>query len=138
MNLVEKVERVKVLENEIKSIKVNFQTEMFDYIHQEFRKLGFVTDPRGKHFERSLYNPKLKVSIHVGNITNVSAGVNVVDMINEGINWGTAYHKLTNGTEIRFNYLKNDFEKFYNTTFKNRVKKLEELLVEISVLQKKG
>ena len=88
MNVVEKVERVKVLKNEIKSIRVDFQTEMFDYIHQEFRKLGFITDPRGNEYERGLYNPELKISIWVQNISENGAGINVYDMINDGMNWG--------------------------------------------------
>lgn len=45
-------------------------------------------------------------------------------------NWGKKYHKLTNGTEVIFNYLKTDFDKFYNTTYKNKVEKLNEVLVD--------
>ena len=52
----------------------------------------------------------------------------VTDMVDDGMNWGSAYNELKNGCDIRFNYLKQDFEKFYNTTFKNRVKKLEDIL----------
>jgi hypothetical protein len=128
MNVIEKVERVKVLKSEIKSIRVDFQTEMFDYIHQEFRKLGFVTDPRGEDYKRGLYNPELKISIWVQNITVNSAGINVYDMVNDGMNYGKNYNKIVGG--LRFNYSKVSFEKFYNTTFKNRVKKLEEVLAD--------
>jgi len=128
MNVIEKVERVKVLKGEIKSIRADFQTEMFDYIHQEFRKLGFVTDPRGEAYERGLYNPELKISIWVQNITVNSAGINVYDMVNDGMDYGKKYNKIVAG--LRFNYSKVSFEKFYNTTFKNRVKKLEEVLAD--------
>jgi len=130
MTMTEKITKLQELNKEIGSIKNNFKTDMFNFIIGEFEKRGFVTDPRGKGFERGLYNPELKVSIHVGNISNMSVGISVIDMVNNGMNWGTAYNSLTNGTEIRFNYLKNDFEKFYNTTFKNRVKKLEEILAD--------
>jgi len=106
------------------------KVEIFENTQNEFRKRGFVTDPRGEAYGRSLYDPKTKISVHIGNVGTVTAGIGVIDMVNDGMNWGTAYHKLTNGTEIRFNYLKNNFEKFYNTTFKNRVKKLEELLAD--------
>lgn len=104
------------------------KVEMFEYVKEELKKRGFVTDPRGEAYGRSLYNPETKVSAHIGTIGKSSVGISVIDMINNGMNWGTAYHSLTNGTEIRFNYLKNDFEKFYNTTFTNRVNKLNRLL----------
>jgi hypothetical protein len=128
MNVVEKVERVKVLKNEIKSIRVDFQTEMFDYIHQEFRKLGFITDPRGNEYERGLYNPELKISIWVQNISENGAGINVYDMINDGMNWGDKVSKV--GGHTRFNYIKTSFDKYYGTTFKKQVKKLGKSLVD--------
>jgi len=117
MKVVEKVERVKVLKNEIKTIRKDFQTEMFDYIHQEFSKLGFITDPRGEHYSRSLYNPSLKISIHVGNITENSASINVYDMINDGMNWGSKYQKIHTGSIVSFNYIKKTFDQFYNGPF---------------------
>jgi hypothetical protein len=127
--MTEKIAKLQELNKEINSIKLSFKTDMFNFIIGEFKKRGFVTDPRGKGFERSLYNPELKVSIHIGNISNMSAGISVIDMVNDGMNWGNAYRKLSNGTEIRFNFLKYNFEEFYNTTFKNRVKKLDNILV---------
>jgi hypothetical protein len=101
---------------------------MVTFILDEFKKRGFVIDPRGESYGRGLYNPELKISIWVGNVTNLSVGILVIDMVNDGMNWGSTYKELKNGCDIRFNYLKQDFEKFYNTTFKNRVKKLGDIL----------
>ena len=117
------------MNTEIKSIRESFKIEMFNYIVEEFKKRGFVADPRNGYIW-GLYNPELKISIHVGSITKVSFGISIYDMVNDGMTWGNGYKKLSNGTEIRFYHLKKDFEKFYNTTFKNRVKKLN-LLSEV-------
>jgi hypothetical protein len=127
MTTTDKIAKVQGLNNEIKSIQSGLKPEMVTFILDEFKKRGFVIDPRGELYERSLYNPELKVSIFVGNVTNLSVAILVTDMVNDGMNWGVAYKEL-NGIDIRFNYLKQDFEKFYNTTFKNRVKKLEDIL----------
>ena len=127
MNVVEKV---KELSGELKNLKKEFKVDMFEYVQQEFRKRGFVSNPRGKGFERSLYNPETNINVHIANITNNSVIINVIDVVNDGMNWGKAYHKLPNGTDIRFNFLKQDFNKFYDTTYINRVNKLNELLVD--------
>ena len=127
MTTTDKIDKVQGLNNEIKSIQSGLKPEMVTFILDEFKKRGFVIDPRGELYERSLYNPELKVSIFVGNVTNLSVAILVTDMVNDGMNWGVAYNQL-NGSVIRFNYLKQDFEKFHNTTFKNRVKKLEDIL----------
>lgn len=127
MNVVEKV---KELSGELKNLKKEFKVDMFEYVQQEFRKRGFVSNPRGKGFERSLYNPETNINVHIANITNNSVIINVIDVVNDGMNWGKAYHKLPNGTDIRFNFLKQDFDKFYDTTYINRVNKLNELLVD--------
>lgn len=106
--------------------------EMFEYVQQEFKKRGFVTDPRGEAYGRSLYNPETKVSVHVGNIGKSSAGISVIDMVNDGMNWGKAYLNLNlkNGTEVRFNFKTKTFDKFFNTTYQNRVKKLNQFLAD--------
>ncbi len=70
------------------------------------------------------------MSVRIGNIGTSYISISVIDMVNNGMNWGSAYNKIPGGTQIRFNYLKNDFEGFYNTTFTNRVKKLEEILAK--------
>jgi hypothetical protein len=127
MNVVEKV---KELSGELKNLKKEFKVDMFEYVQQEFRKRGFVSNPRGKGFEQSLYNPETNINVHIANITNNSVIINVIDVVNDGMNWGKAYHKLPNGTDIRFNFLKQDFDKFYDTTYINRVNKLNELLVD--------
>jgi hypothetical protein len=128
MMMTEKIEKLQKLTKEINSVKEILDKDMFDFVIGEFKKRGFVTDPRGNNYNRSLYNPELGVSIHIGNISKISVAISVIDTINGGMNWGKAYHKLNSGTQIRFNYIKNDFEKFYNTTFKNRVKKLNDIL----------
>ena len=128
MTTTDKIAKVQGLNNEIKSIQSSLKPEMETFILDEFKKRGFVIDPRGESYGRGLYNPELKISIWVGNVTNLSVAMLVTDMVDDGMNWGSAYNELKNGCDIRFNYLKQDFEKFYNTTFKNRVKKLEDIL----------
>ena len=127
MTTTDKITKIQELNNEIKPIQSDLKSEMLNFILDEFKKRGFVIDPRGESYKRCLYNPELKVSISVGNVTNLSVAILVTDMVNNGMNWGVAYNQL-NGSVIRFNYLKQDFEKFHNTTFKNRVKKLEDIL----------
>jgi hypothetical protein len=107
------------------------KVEMFEYIKEEFSKRGFIADPRGVDYKRGLYNPETKIHIHIGNIGTVSAAIQVVDMVNDGMNWGKAYNKLPNGTEIRFNFRDKTFDKFFNTTYTNRVKKLNKILEEM-------
>jgi hypothetical protein len=128
MDLLVKVDRLKELKGEVKSLTKEMQTDMFEYVLQEFRKRGFVTDPRNDGRERSLYSPVDKVSIHIGNITQNSVSISVTDMVNDGMNWGTAYNKVHNGTAILFNYLKVDFDKFYNRVYQKRVNLLNEIL----------
>jgi hypothetical protein len=128
MELLAKVDRLKELKGEVKSLTKEMQTDMFEYVLQEFRKRGFVTDPRNDGRKRSLYNPIDKVSIHIGNITQNSVSISVTDMINDGMNWGTAYNKIHTGTAILFNYLKVDFDKFYDKVYKKRANLLNEIL----------
>lgn len=136
MELLDRVNKIERLNSELKSFKKEMSTDMFDYVMSEFRKRGFVTDPRtdprGEHFKRSLYSPENGITIHIGNITANSVYVNVTDMVDGGMKWGTAFYKLcdiiSTGTTIKFVYVKQSFEKFYNTTFTNRVNKLKKLL----------
>jgi hypothetical protein len=51
-------------------------------------------------------------------------------MVDDGMTWGKGYHKLTNGTNIKFNFRDKTFERFYNTTYTNRVNKLKKLLAD--------
>ena len=129
MSVLLKVDRLKELKGEVKSLTKEMQTDMFEYVLQEFRKRGFVSDPRKDGRERSLYSPVDKVSIHIGNITQNSVSISVIDMINDGMNWGTAYNKIHNGNTILFNYLKVDFDKFYDKVYKKRANLLNEILV---------
>lgn len=132
MKVLEKVTKMKELKSELNFLKKEMGTDMFDYVMSEFRKRGFVDDPRGENYKRSLYSPETGINIHIGNISANSVSVNVTDMVDGGMKWGTAYSKLidiTNtGTTVSFVYIKDSFEKFYNTTLKNRVKRLNELL----------
>jgi hypothetical protein len=128
MELLVKVDRLKELKGEVKSLTKEMQTDMFGYVLQEFRKRGFVTDPRNDGRERSLYNPVDKVSIHIGNITQNSVSISVTDMINDGMNWGTAFYEIHSGKTLLFNYTKVDFDKFYNKVYKKRVNVLNEIL----------
>jgi hypothetical protein len=127
MTTTDRITKVKTLNYEIKSIQSGLKSEMVNFILDEFKQRGFVNDPRGEFYGRGLYNPELKASIWVGGVTDLSVSILVTDMVNDGMNWGVAYKQL-NGCDIRFNYLKQDFERFYNTTFKNRVKKLDDIL----------
>ena len=101
------------------------KVEIFENMQNEFRKRGFVTDPRGDAYGRSLYDPNTKFSVHIGNVGTVTAGICVIDMVNDGMNWGTAYKKLSNGCEIRFDFKRKTFYEFYNTTYTNRVRKMK-------------
>jgi hypothetical protein len=132
MELLVKVDRLKELKREVKSLTKEMQTDMFGYVLQEFRKRGFVTDPRNDGRERSLYNPVDKVSIHIGNITQNSVSISVSDMINDGMNWGSAYNKIyfQSGKTILFNYLKVDFDKFYDKVYQKRANLLNEILAD--------
>ncbi len=107
------------------------KVEMFEYIQKEFSNRGFIADPRGNGYERSLYNPELNITIHICGIGRVSAGIHVCDMSDKGMTWGKAFYELPQGIEIRFNFEKKSFDSFYNVTFKNRVKKLNEILVKL-------
>jgi hypothetical protein len=132
MDLLVKVDRLKELKGEVKSLTKEMQTDMFEYLLQEFRKRGFVTDPRNDGRERSLYNAVDKVSVHIGNIRQNSVSISVSDMVNDGMNWGSAYNKIyfQNGKTILFNYLKVDFDKFYDKVYKKRVNLLNKILAD--------
>jgi hypothetical protein len=58
----------------------------------------------------------------------------VWDMVDGGVKWGEANYELVNkvttGTEIRFNFRDRTFQKFYDTTYTNRVNKLKEILAD--------
>lgn len=101
--------------------------EMFEYVKKEFSKRGFISDPRGEHYYRSLYNPVTKINVHIGNIGSSSVGINVVDMVNDGMTWGEGYKNI-GGIRIRFNFKNKTFEKFFETTYTNRVKKIMSFL----------
>jgi hypothetical protein len=107
------------------------KVEMFEFIKEEFTKRGFIANPKGETYKRSLYNPETKIHIHIGNIGTVSAGIQVVDMVDNGLTWGKAYHKLPNGTEIRFNFRDKTFDEFFKVTYTNRVNKLNKILEEM-------
>jgi hypothetical protein len=52
----------------------------------------------------------------------------VFDMVDDGMNWGSSYKKISSGVEIKFKFNEKSFEDFYCVTFQNRVKKLNKLL----------
>lgn len=126
MKVLEKVTKMKELKSELNSLKKEMGTDMFDYVMSEFRKRGFVDDPRGEDGKRHLYSPETKITIGIGNISVNSVTIQVTDMVDNGMKWGTAYKYM--GGPVSFVYIKESFDKFYNTTFKNRVKKLKEIL----------
>jgi hypothetical protein len=99
--------------------------EMIKSLQDEFRKKGFIEDPRGEHYKRSLYNPELKISVYISGVRKSYVGVDVYDMVNDGMNWGTEYNKISSGAEIKFKFKDKSFEDFYRVTFQNRVKKLK-------------
>jgi hypothetical protein len=102
--------------------------EMINSLQNEFRKKGFIEDPRGIKYSRSLYNPETKISVHIRGVLKSYVSINVFDMVNDGMNWGTAYNKISSGVEIKFKFKEKSFEDFYSVTFQNRVKKLNKLL----------
>jgi len=105
--------------------------ERYQYIRGQFIQRGFVNDPRGEGFERSLYNPELNVSVHICGVSRLSTAIHVCDMSENGMTWGKAFYELPQGIEIRYNFEKKSFDSFYNVTFKNRVKKLNSILEKI-------
>jgi hypothetical protein len=105
--------------------------ERYQYIRGQFIQRGFINDPRGEGFERSLYNPELNIIVHICNISRLSVGIHVCDMSENGMTWGKAFYELPQGIEIRYNFEKRSFDSFYNVTFKNRVKKLNEILEKL-------
>ena len=105
--------------------------ERFDYIKRQFMRRGFITDPRGEDYNRGLYNPELNITIWIAGIGNVTAGIHVYDMSENGTTWGKAFYELHQGCEIRFNFTKKSFDSFYNVTFMNRVKKLNSILEKL-------
>jgi hypothetical protein len=104
--------------------------EMINSLQNEFRKKGFIEDPRGINYSRSLYNPETKISVHIRGVLKSYVSINVFDMVNDGMNWGTAYNKISkiSGVEIKFKFKEKSFEDFYSVTFQNRVKKLNKFL----------
>ena len=104
--------------------------EMINSLQNEFRKKGFIEDPRGINYSRSLYNPETKISVHIRGVLKSYVSINVFDMVNDGMNWGTAYDKISkiSGVEIKFKFKEKSFEDFYSVTFQNRVKKLNKFL----------
>jgi hypothetical protein len=102
--------------------------EMINSLQNEFRKKGFIEDPRGIDYSRSLYNPETKISVHISSVRESYVYINVYDMVDDGMNWGTAYNKISSGVEIKFKFKEKSFEDFYSVTFQNRVKKLNKLL----------
>lgn len=111
--------------NTSKSPMIN--VEMIKFLQDEFKKRGFIQDPRGEHYNRSLYNPETKISVYIGGVRKSYVEICVYDMVNDGMNWGIAYNKLKSGTEIKFKFKDKTFEHFYRVTFQNRVNMLNEL-----------
>lgn len=130
MEILEKIDRMSELKSEMKSLKNDFQTELFEYVINEFRKKGFITDPRGEQYKRGLYCPKTKINVHVGNITNNSVSISIRDMVDDGMTWGIAYSKLFSGSNVSFIYVKETFEQFFEKTYEKHVKKLNKILAD--------
>ena len=126
MEVLEKVTKIKELKSELSSLKNEMGVDMFDYVISEFRKRGFVDSPKGDGYERNLYSPETGICVRVGSITINSVTIGVFDMVDDGMNWGTAYQKM-NGP-ISFVYIKESFDKFYQKTYTKRVNKLKEIL----------
>ena len=127
MKVLEKVTKIKELKSELNSLKKEMGTDMFDYVMSEFRKRGFVDDPRGEDGKRHLYSPETKINIGIGNISANSVTIGVFDMVDDGMKWGTAYKYIHTGP-VSFVYIKESFDKFYQKTYTNRVNKLKEIL----------
>ena len=52
MTTTDKIAKVQGLNNEIKSIQSSLKPEMETFILDEFKKRGFVIDPRGESYGR--------------------------------------------------------------------------------------
>jgi hypothetical protein len=127
MKVLEKVTKIKELKSELNSLKKEMGTDMFDYVMSEFRKRGFVESPKGEDDKRGLYSPETGINVRIGNISINSVTIQVTDMVDDGMNWGTAYKYIHTGP-VSFVYIKESFDKFYQKTYTNRVNKLKEIL----------
>ena len=126
MKVLEKVTKIKELKSELNSLKKEMGTDMFDYVISEFRKRGFVESPKGEDCKRGLYSPETGINVIIGNTSINSVSIGVIDMVDDGMNWGTAYKYM--GGPVSFVYIKESFDKFYQKTYTNRVNKLKEIL----------
>ena len=126
MEILEKINRMVELKSEVKTLKNDFQTELFEYVKSEFQKRGFVESPKGKDYERHLYSPETGINVYISGISVYSVSICVIDMVDNGMNWGTAYKYM--GGPVSFVYTKETFDKFYQKTYTNRVNKLKEIL----------
>jgi hypothetical protein len=118
MKLQKKIGRLNTLKKEISVIRKDLQTEMFDFVMDQFRNKGFIDSKvNGGEDYRSLYHPKTKVNIRVGNISTNSVSIMVIPMSNKGLNWGDTY-KVQN---LSFKYPTQTFEKFYGKSYKDAI-----------------
>lgn len=127
-NVQDKINRLKELKTEKKSINKDLEIEMFEFIINKFRNLGFVNDPRAEHgkgYEDGLYHPEMKVSVKVGTVNDVTFGIFAHPMINNGLNWDPNINILQTGGEVNWNFMTQTFEQYFNKKFIKRINKMK-------------
>ena len=125
MTTLNKITRITELKKEMKTLKKGLKEEMIDFVIKSFKNKGFTDDPRKGYEERSLYNPKLKVSVWIGGLNEVSVSINTHLMKNKGMNWDDR-QKIH--SEVNWNFTKKTFDKYYDTTFKAKVERIKEFI----------
>ena len=133
----DKIERIKEIKNEIKGIKKDLKVDMFDFVMGELKERGFIIDPRGAGYERSLYNPETKFSVRIGGITELSVSMNIHLMDKDGMEYHSRSSELSTGA-ILFNFTKKSFDKFFNGPLTNYIKKINMKLVSTPIITKVG
>ena len=133
----DKIERVIELKNEISVIRSDFQTEMFEFVREEFLKRGFIVDPRGKGYERSLYSPEIGFSVRLNKITELSVSISVIKMIDGGMVSHSKAGNVNDGP-VLFNFTKKSFDIFFISDFKRNYTKQNNLLETTPTINKIG
>ena len=127
MGILEKVIKIGQLKTEGRKLQKEIGDELFNFVMEEFKILGFIEDPRQIQKRRGLYNPELGISIWVGNITSKNVKIGLNKMTNNGLDYdrevisrmGQFY--FVNGNEINWSYTKDTFDTFISDVFTKRV-----------------
>ena len=123
MEILEKVIKVGQLKTEGRKLQKEIGDELFNFVMEEFKVLGFIEDPRQIQRRRGLYNPELGISIWIGNITSKNVKIGLYKMTNNGLDYDREVISRMglNGNEINWSYTKDTFDTFISDVFTKRV-----------------